>query len=532
MLSVVFIGIFLFVGTGGTVLAEIARNMAGYGIGPNKFLTSALLLNIALIIFGWRRYTELTREVSNSRQAEDEARHLAEIDPLTGCLNRRSMTNAMEDMLAQSKESASPIALLMLDIDHFKQINDFNGHSVGDAILQQCANRIRQQLPQNALFARMGGDEFACAVPFRADQAHHIDKLAAAIVSSVACPVDVDGLTIETTVSVGVVRSDYSSVIQPEALDAEALLRSADIGLYQAKKLGRNRFTWFENALESELRRRTDLEKGIRHGVSNGEFVPYYEQQIDTRTGSITGFEMLARWNSTEFVGVGPDTFIPIAEEMELISELSECVIKQALRDARDWDSKLTLSVNISPLQLRDPWFAQKLLKILVAENFPPSRLEIEITESCLHENIAVVQSLIASMQNQGIRVSLDDFGTGYSSLAQLKTLPFDRIKIDRSFVTNLPNNADSTAIVKAIIDLGKGLGLPITAEGIENAEVLEKLQELGDFKGQGYLYGQPATATATREKLAGLNLLADDRDSINDDQNALSVIQKRIANG
>ena len=232
--------------------------------------------------------------------------------------------------------------------------------------------------------------------------------------------------------------------------------------------------------------------------------MPFYEQQIDIQTGRLTGFEMLARWRSPELGQVSPDVFIPVAEEIGAIAELSESVIAQALIDARNWDAELTLSVNISPIQLRDPWFAQKLLRMLVSANFPPQRLEIEITESCLHENIGVVRALLASLKNQGIRVSLDDFGTGYSSLAQLRSLPFDRIKIDRSFVTTIPDSPDSAAIVHAIALLGKGLGLPITIEGIENEEVLAMVRQYGNVTGQGYLYGRPQPASATQAALLG----------------------------
>jgi EAL domain-containing protein (putative c-di-GMP-specific phosphodiesterase class I) len=217
---------------------------------------------------------------------------------------------------------------------------------------------------------------------------------------------------------------------------------------------------------------------------------------------------MLARWNSPRLGMVNPDIFIPVAEEIGLIGELSESLIRQALRDAKNWDPKLTLSVNISPVQLRDPWFSQKLLKILVEANFPPSRLEIEVTESCLHENIGLVRSLISSLKNQGITVSLDDFGTGYSSLSQLRTLPFDRIKIDRSFVMSLLEDKDSVTIIQSIISLGDGLGLPITAEGIESEAVLAELKRFGKFKGQGYLYGFPEPADRTEAELAQLDLL------------------------
>jgi len=224
---------------------------------------------------------------------------------------------------------------------------------------------------------------------------------------------------------------------------------------------------------------------------------------------------MLARWNSPTLGLVSPEIFIPIAEEIGVIAEMSEQLIAQALRDASEWEPSLTLSVNISPIQLRDPWFAQKLLKLLVETNFPPSRLDIEITETCLHENIGVVRSLITSLKNQGITISLDDFGTGYSSLAQLRSLPFDRIKIDRSFVSTLTSSKESATIIQAITSLGEGMNMPITAEGIESLEVLAELRTLGNFKGQGFLYGRPETAAQVRQMLAAKGrLIGDDKET------------------
>jgi EAL domain-containing protein (putative c-di-GMP-specific phosphodiesterase class I) len=273
--------------------------------------------------------------------------------------------------------------------------------------------------------------------------------------------------------------------------------------MYEAKKNGRNRFCWFEDAMEQKLRLRRQFETDMRDGIMRGEFVPYYEKQIDLETGEVIGFEMLARWHSPRFGLINPEQFISVAEEIGLIAQLSESLIAQALADAGDWNPKLSLSVNISPIQLRDPLFAQRILKLLVQANFPPSRLEIEITESCLHENIEIVRSLIASLQNQGVRVCLDDFGTGYASLAQLRALPFDRIKIDRSFVSTLISNSGSPAIVEAISSLAHSMDMPITAEGIENPEVLARLRKFGKFNGQGYLYGQPRSADDTRRELS-----------------------------
>ncbi|MEY4952848.1 MAG: hypothetical protein RL299_1272, partial [Pseudomonadota bacterium] len=475
------------------------------GAGPDRLLTNALLLNIALIIFGWRRYRELTSEVAERRKAEEQARILAELDPLTACLNRRSIGPEADKLATLAAERGEAVAFVMLDLDKFKQVNDANGHTAGDAMLRESAVRIRAVLGDNGLVARLGGDEFAVVAPYPPSQPEVVERMVEGLIEAIAKPVTFGGLELETTISAGIYRSEPS-----DPSSAQAMLHKADIAMYHAKRNGRNRLAWFEPSMESEVRFRSELEAGIRRGVPAGEFVPYYEKQIDLDSGQIAGFEMLARWNSPTLGVVSPDIFIPVAEEIGLISELSESLVRQALRDAREWDPKLTLSVNISPVQLRDPWFAQRLLKILVEANFPPSRLEIEVTESCLHENIGLVHSLITSLKNQGVTVSLDDFGTGYSSLSQLRSLPFDRIKIDRSFVMNLLDDKDSATIVRSIIALGEGLGLPITAEGVENEEVLAELRKYGKFKGQGYLYGFPKPAECTVAELAQLDLLLD----------------------
>lgn len=510
-LGIALAAILMFVGTGSSVLPEVIRSISGEGHGPANTLTTALLLNIALIIFGWRRYKQLTSEVSERRKAEEQARILAETDPLTGCLNRRSVAPATDRLIAQARERGQAIAFVMLDLDNFKTINDLNGHATGDVLLRAAAERIGAQVPADGLLARIGGDEFAVVMPFDPAEPAVVDRLATRLIDAVAQAVFVNSLEIESTVSVGLSRSDGDD----KPVDAQTLMHMADIAMYHAKKRGRNRYYWFEHSMESELRFRSELEAGIRRGIPAGEFVPYYEKQIDLASGEIVGFEMLARWNSPSLGLVSPDLFIPVAEEIGVISDLSENVIRQALLDAKNWNPRLTLSVNISPVQLRDPWFAQKLLKLLVEANFPPNRLEIEITENSLHENIGLVRSMITSLKNQGIRVSLDDFGTGYSSLSQLRTLPFDRIKIDRSFITTLPNSKDSATIVQSIVALGEGLGLPITAEGVESEEVLNELRKFSGLKAQGYLYGLPETAQTTEAELAQLDLLLERAEAV-----------------
>lgn len=501
-MAVAVAAILMFVGTGGRVVPEAVLALLGRGQGPDPMLVSALLLNIALMLFGWRRYRELTEEIAVRRAAEAQARLLASMDPLTGCLNRRSVAEAADVALASARSNGQWLAFVMVDLDNFKRVNDLHTHQGGDAMLKATAERLSHILPASTLIARMGGDEFACVLPIDSRSTEALEGVTSRLATELRQPVEWRGLSLETTVSLGVTLGSADCDD-----DAATLLHKADIAMFHAKRQGRNQTAWFVTAMESELRFRSELETGIRRGIAAGEFVPFYEKQIDLATGELVGFEMLARWNSPTLGLLGPDLFIPVAEEIGAIAELSEQVIRQALSDAKQWDPSLTLSVNISPVQLRDPWFAQKLLKLLVESNFPPSRLEIEITESCLHENIGLVRSMVMSLKNQGVCVSLDDFGTGYSSLSQLRSLPFDRIKIDRSFITALPGNEDNRTIVQSIVALGKGLGLPVTAEGVETAEVLAALAEFSGLKAQGYLYGHPCPADAALAELQLLNL-------------------------
>nr|WP_234031806.1 EAL domain-containing protein [Porphyrobacter sp. SLTP] len=501
-LGIAVAAIIMLVGTGGTVLPKVMDALFGNGARPDVLLVNALLLNIALIIFGWRRYRELTREIEERRRAEARAQMLAATDPLTQCLNRRSMLEATEELRSRAAVRGEAVAYCMMDLDNFKQINDMHGHPVGDAVLVMLAERVRAILPRDARLSRLGGDEFAFVMPYPAGHADRVDDLVIRLFESLAQPFRLPTITVELTLSVGLSADHDADGTIGLVVDAGTLMQRADMALYHAKKQGRNRYFWFEPSMESEMRFRNQLETGIRRGLARGEFVPYYEQQVDVESGALVGFEMLARWRSPQLGVISPDIFVPIAEEIGLINEMSERLMEQAFADAREWDDSLTLSINISPVQLRDPWFAQRLLKKLVATGFPPQRLEIEITESCLHENIGLVRSMIMSLRNQGVQISLDDFGTGYSSLEQLRNLPFDRIKIDRSFVSELREPGSRSRIVEAIISLGRGLDLPLTAEGVEDEQILQALKSMGRLKAQGYLYGLPEDAEAVRARL------------------------------
>ena len=491
--------IMMFAAIGGEVVANI---IAGTASERDPVLAVALLLNIALILIGWRHHNEVTEQIKSHKEAAKRARLLANKDPLTGFLNRRALASEGSEMMRRARERDRVVAMFVIDLDSFKYINDLNGHHTGDVLLREVGKRIMSALPGAALAARLGGDEFAAAFQFDPSNPAAVDAIADELVERISHPFDIEKQSIQTSASVGIARSDH------DCNGIETLLRRADIAMYAAKHQGKNRAVWFDGSMERMLEERNRIEEGLRQAIPNGEIKPYYEQQIDLLTGRLHGFEVLARWEHPTKGIILPEEFIAVAEECGLIADLSECVMRQAFIEARDWDPGLTVSVNISPAQLKDPWLAQKIIKLLTETNFPAERLEIEITETALFDNLGIAQSIISSLKNQGIRVALDDFGTGYSSLAHLRALPFDRIKIDRSFVASINDDNESAAIVDAITRLGSSLGLPVTAEGIENEQIEQSLKHLGSMAGQGWYFGKPMAIGQTRRLLADKDML------------------------
>ena len=492
----------LFFALSGSQLDGIGRLLKRIGADNGEVIVGLLLLNLAASIYGWRRFRDTRHELAQRVAAEERAFEAASTDPLTGFLNRISFASAAANLVASAKRHRDCVAMLIIDIDGFRHINEFHGHVTGDTLLRRTAETIVHLAPADALTARLGGDEFAIIFPFESRERKEVEHFADALIERLSTPFNLGGVHIHVSASIGIAGAgpDYPTV--------ESLGRRADIALGAAKKEGRGRFLWFDAGMELELEARNAIEAGLRVGIPRGEIVPYFEPQIDLVTNRLSGFEMLARWDHPERGLVSPEEFIPVAEEAGLIGDLSLAVLHRAFSEARSWDPSLTLSVNISPVQLKDPWLAQKITKLLVETGFPAERLEIEITESSLFENLGLAQAIIASLKNRGIRLALDDFGTGYSSLAHLRALPFQRIKIDRSFIASINDSPDSVAIVTAITRLAESLDLAVTAEGIEDEAVEARLRQIGRYRGQGWLFGRPMPAADARAMLVARDLL------------------------
>ena len=479
--------LFLFVPTGQRIVASLLAGSAGQTI--DRSLAIGFVLNIAVILFAWRRSKDLQVALAANAAAQQSAHDNAFIDHVTGLANRRELMR----VLAEPAAPVSDSKLLLLDLDFFKKVNDLHGHVVGDEVLKRVAAIIRDSAPQGSCCARLGGDEFAVLIPDQSDAA--VSQCVSTIIIAIAEPLKLQTATAHVSASVGISRVDQGAL-------PEDSLRRSDIAMYSAKRAGRNRQVWFDEKMESELLARTQLEDEIRDGLETGEFVPFYQPQMDLGTGKLIGFEVLARWNSPTKGLLEPSEFMTVAEASGLISELSLNVMKQALHEAREWPSDVKIAVNISPIQFRDSQLAERILKLLAETNFPPARLEVEITESSFLEDRDTALTIVESLKNMGVTISLDDFGTGYASLSQLQSLPFDRIKIDKSFVSSLLSDAQSDAIVSTILSLGRALKLPITAEGIEDDGTKARLWDLGCSDGQGWLFGKAVSGEVVRETL------------------------------
>jgi diguanylate cyclase (GGDEF)-like protein len=460
----------------GTVVPFIAIAIAGF----------ALLAGLAL------RY--IRRTAATIAEGEDRLRHLALHDPLSGLPNRTFFGERLAAVMAEAGRDHSLAAVLAIDLDHFKDINDTLGHHVGDGLIRAVAQRVVRTLRDDDLVARLGGDEFA-VITTDVPDLPALECMAARLIDKLRASYAISGHTLVIGASVGI------ALIDRRSGTAADIMRRADVALYRAKNEGRNRACIYDADMDADLRERKELENDLRAAIAEDGLSVAYQPIMNSSGEKMAGVEALCRWHHPQRGDVTPAVFIPIAERCELIIPLGEWVLRKACIEGKAWGG-LTVSVNVSPLQFRRQDFVEVVERILAETGFDPKHLELELTESTLLGNVDEAERAMRRLKALGVRFALDDFGTGYSSLQYLRRFPFDRIKIDRSFVRSIETAADAASIVHAIVSLGRGLGMKVTAEGVETAEQQLFLRAAGVHSLQGYRFGRPAPAEAITARL------------------------------
>jgi diguanylate cyclase (GGDEF)-like protein len=436
-------------------------------------------------------------DITEQRQSEVKIEHMAHHDALTDLANRVLLNDRLEYALGRVQHGEM-VAVHHLDLDQFKAVNDTFGHLCGDKLLRIVAERLRGLVGEADTIARMGGDEFVIVQATIADPAD-ATSLAQRVIDALSEPYDIDGQQAVIGVSVGI------SVGPGDGSNPDKLLRNADLALYRAKSDGRGTFRFFEPAMDLQMQTRRIMEQDLRRALPGGEFELHYQPVVNLASKEISGFEALIRWNHPTKGLISPATFIPLAEEIGFIVPMGEWVIRQACATAAQWPDNLHVAVNISAMQFRSPGLMQVIVSALAASGLAPTRLEIEITESVLLHNKEATLAVLHQLRALGIRIAMDDFGTGYSSLTYLQSFPFDKIKIDRSFVKNITEDSSSLTIVRAVAALANGMGMTATAEGVETAEQLHSIVSEGCTEMQGFLFSRPLpVAEIERQFLSG----------------------------
>jgi len=423
-------------------------------------------------------------DITDRRRAEAKIAHMAHYDMLTGLPNRLLFGEELERALARVRRGER-LALLFLDLDHFKRVNDTLGHLAGDELLKCVADRLRGCVRETDVVARLSGDEFAI-IQATFERASDPATLATRISAALKAPLHLHGHKIVVGVSIGI------SLAPDDAIGPEHLLKNADLALYEAKGCGRSTYRFYEAELDARIRTRQKLETDLRNALRNGEFELHYQPIVNLETNQVSGCEALLRWRHPELGMIAPANFIPVAEETGLIASIGEWVLRQACTDAAAWPEDINVAVNLSPAQLVDGKLLQAAVGALAASRLAARRLELEITETVLMQNTFATLTTLHQLRDLGVRIVMDDFGVGYSSLSYLRSFPFDSIKIDRSFITDISAKDDCGTIVRAITDMAQGLKITTIAEGVETEEQREKVRELGCTAMQGYLFSRP----------------------------------------
>jgi len=439
-------------------------------------------------------------DITQRQLAEAKVSHMARHDALTDLANRVLFREKMDEVLGRLQRHGSKFSLFVFDLDMFKAVNDSLGHPVGDALLKAVAQRLRGLVRETDTVGRLGGDEFAIIQVGEADQKAGAISLAARLLETISAPYNIDGHEIVIAISIGIALAPH------DGSDADVLLKNADLALYRAKSEGRKDFRFFEADMDAKMRLRRALEIDLRNAVAHGEFDIHYQTIVDVVTRAPCGAEALVRWHHPQRGLIAPDTFIPVAEDIGLIIPLGEWILRKACAAASQWPAQVKLSVNLSPIQFRNGNLVDIVTSALAESGLAPQRLEVEITESVLLQKEAGNVAILHQLKELGIGIVLDDFGTGYSSLSYLRMFPFDKIKIDRSFVEEMPFRKDCAAIVCAIAGLGRSLDITTTAEGIETDEQFSLVRAAGCSQAQGFLFSRPRPAGELDFKRAAAN--------------------------
>ena len=437
----------------------------------------------------------ITEDVTDELAAYAQIHHMAQHDGLTNLPNRNLFNERLKAAIAHSADDGSGVAILCLDLDNFKNINDAFGHGFGDKILLMLASRLRKTLRDHDTLARLGGDEFAVVLP-RVKRLEEAQQAAQRLIEAVAPAFSIDGHSFAVGISIGIALST------PAGNTAEQLLQYADMALYEAKRNGRNRHEVFRPELEAAARVRRQIEIDLRRALHRGELQMHYQPIIEKAGNRISGYEALVRWQHPERGPIAPMDFIPIAEETGLIHELGARALNLACQEAATWNNGETIAVNLSPVQFKSSELVSMVALALADAGLAAERLELEITESVLLDNSDGNIRTLKALKKLGVRISLDDFGTGYSSLSYLRSFPFDKIKIDKSFVQEIGESREAMAIIRAITGLSSSLLIETTAEGVETEEQLRRLMEEGCSHFQGYLFGRPEAAENRVQRL------------------------------
>ncbi|WEK46758.1 MAG: EAL domain-containing protein [Candidatus Andeanibacterium colombiense] len=445
---------------------------------------------VAALFIAIRRAHDMRREIAAREAAELRITQAARHDPLTGLPNRRVLEEELRTTLLESGRAGQECAVLFIDLDHFKPVNEAYGHEFGDALLIEVSNRFRKLANPGVLTYRLGGDEFVCVISYEPGS-QVPNRLAAQIILSLAEPFQIGERKIEIGATVGISRCPA------DGKHADELIHCADVAMCEAERTAPRTYRFFHAEMDVRLSERAALELEIRAALGAGDIIPYFQPVIDLDSGRVAGFEALARWIHPVRGIISPDHFIPILEDLGLVDALGQHILSEGCLVAQQWPPHTTLSINISPQQLSDPWLSPKLLSALAKTGFAPSRLIVEITEDTIIGDIDLAAEVFASLQNAGIRIALDDFGKGYSSLAHLRQLRFNHLKIDSSFVRSM-ESLESQKIVSAVVGLGKSLGMSVTAEGVETVAIADALRGLGCEQAQGFLFGRPVPASET----------------------------------